>query len=184
MPRQPRFVEVEDGDENPEELDLPEFGDAVSAPSFSFPSASSILPQSDYPMPSTGGMPPSANAGFTPHMISEQQLEQLKRWSCVYPIYFDVSRSTSEGRKVPLTLAVKNPLAKELAEAAASIGIQCVFEVHSFLSILTLRSQIKPIPMTGQIQVASDSHIKPLKEKTQHPTNQNNKFTLQWQNTS
>jgi signal recognition particle subunit SRP19 len=62
-------------------------------------------------------------------MISQQDLEQFKSWSCVYPVYFDASRTLQEGRRVPLKLAIQNPMAKELAEAAASLGIQSVFEV-------------------------------------------------------
>jgi signal recognition particle subunit SRP19 len=118
MSRQPRFVEIND-DEDPEELDLPDFGG----------SSSSILSPQDFPQPSIGGMPSSANATFKPHMISQQDLQQFKNWSCIYPIYFDISRSLHEGRRVPLKHAVKNPMAKELAEACASLGIQSVFEV-------------------------------------------------------
>jgi signal recognition particle subunit SRP19 len=123
MSRQPRFEELDDADD-PEELDLPEFSASVPA--------GSILSRNDLPQPSTGGMPASANASINrPHMISEQDLEQFKHWSCIYPIYFDALRSLHEGRKVPRRLAVANPMAKELAEAASSIGVQSILEVGS-----------------------------------------------------
>ena len=118
MSHQPRFEEIDDEDD-PGELDLPTFGGTPSP----------HLTPNDFPQPSTGGMPKSADQGFKPHMISQQDLEQFKNWSCIYPVYFDSSRTLKEGRRVSLALAVKNPMAKELAEACASLGVQSVFEV-------------------------------------------------------
>jgi signal recognition particle subunit SRP19 len=118
MSRQPRFEEIEDEADDPAEMDLPD--DYAS---------SALLTPIDLPQPSTGGMPKSANDSFRPHMISQQDLEQFKHWSCIYPVYFDASRTLQEGRKVPLKLAIKNPLAKDLADATTSLGIQSVFEV-------------------------------------------------------
>jgi signal recognition particle subunit SRP19 len=120
MSRQPRFEEIEDEGDDPGELELPEFG-----------GPSTVLAPKDFPQPSTGGMPAAADQAFQPQHIKEQDMEQFKNWSCVYPIYFDVSRTLQEGRKVPLKYGVKNPMAKEIAEAAASLGIQSVFEVPS-----------------------------------------------------
>src|SRR5271156_1535760 len=121
MSRQPRFEELDEDAEDPDELDLPEF-------------PSSSLSRNDFPQPSTGGLPPSAAAaagGFNkPQMISPETLEQYKNWPCIYPVYFDATRSLQEGRRVPLKLAVENPLAKELASAAASLNIRSIFEVH------------------------------------------------------
>lgn len=114
----PRFEELDDDD--PVEMDLPEFGGS---------SSSSILPPNDRPQPASGGMPKSADASFKPHMITQQDLEQFKNWLCVYPIYFDASRSYKEGRRVPLKYAVKNPLAHQLAEATTSLNVQSIFEV-------------------------------------------------------
>jgi len=118
MSQQPRFEEIDDEDD-PGELDLPAFGGTTQP----------LLTRNDLPQPSTGGMPKSANEGFKPQMITQQDLEQFKNWSCIYPIYFDSSRSLKQGRRVPLSLAVKNPMAKELAEACASLGVQSVLEV-------------------------------------------------------
>ena len=115
----PRFEELDEDD--PAEMELPEFGD----------SSSSILPRHARPQPATGGMPKSADAAFKPHMITQQDLEKFKSWSCVYPVYFDASRSYTEGRRVPLKYAVKNPMAQQLAEATTSLSIQSIFEVIS-----------------------------------------------------
>jgi signal recognition particle subunit SRP19 len=144
MSRQPRFEEIDD-DSDPGELDLPEYG-----------GSSALLSPNDLPQASTGGMPKSADSSFKPHIISQQDLEHFKNWSCIYPVYFDASRSLQEGRRVPLKLAVKNPMAKELAEATASLGVQSVFEVL-FTTCprcqLILCSPTKLTQTTGQIQV-------------------------------
>jgi signal recognition particle subunit SRP19 len=113
----PRFEEIDDDD--PAEMDLAEFAGPSSV----------ILPAHDLPQPASGGMPTSADAAFKPHMITQQDLEEFKNWSCVYPIYFDASRSYKEGRRVPLKYAVENPMAQQLAEATTSLNIQSIFEV-------------------------------------------------------
>src|SRR5271170_2241362 len=128
MSRHARFEEIED-DDDPPELELP--GDLESSPS-------ALLSPNDFPQPSSGGMPKSADDSFKPQMISQQDMEQFKRWSCIYPVYFDVSRTLQEGRRVPLHMAVKNPLAKDLAAAAASLGIQSVMEVILLLHLRVL----------------------------------------------
>jgi len=122
MSRQPRFEELDENADDPDDLDVPEFGGGPS----------SILSPHEQPQPSSGGMPKTADASFKQpsKVISRQDLEKFKNWSCVYPVYFDASRSVQEGRRVPLKLAVRNPMAKELAEAAASLGIQSIFEVN------------------------------------------------------
>jgi len=122
MSRQARFEEIED-DDDPPELELPDLESSSSA----------LLSPNDLPQPSFGGMPQSADDSFKPHMVTQQDMEQFKRWSCIYPVYFDSSRTLQEGRRVPLHMAVRNPLAKDLADAAASMGIQSVLEVFPSL---------------------------------------------------
>lgn len=53
---------------------------------------------------------------------------QFKSWSCLYPVYFDVAKSTKQGRRVSTKEAVKNPLAKTIADACKVIGFSVVFE--------------------------------------------------------
>jgi signal recognition particle subunit SRP19 len=118
MSRQPRFEEIEDDGDDPGELDLPDFG-----------GSSTVLAPRDFPQPSTGGMPQSADSAFKPKTVPLQDQEQFKHWSCIYQVYFDASRSLREGRKVPQKLAISNPMAKELADAATSLNIQVYFEV-------------------------------------------------------
>lgn len=58
------------------------------------------------------------------------QPADIKDYQCIYPIYFDASRSRGEGRRVSSALAVRNPLAREIATACAQLRLQPVFEAH------------------------------------------------------
>ncbi len=46
----------------------------------------------------------------------------------IWTVFFDSSRPRSLGRKVPKSLAVRNPTVDELAEAVKALGFEC--EVH------------------------------------------------------
>lgn len=107
-----RFTEVQEGD------DEEEFDDDFDMP----------LP--DLPNTSGGGGSMSLPADpINPQGITYvQDTAQFKKWSCLYPIYFDAGKTTGQGRKVPLAAAVKNPLAKSLADAGKSLGFSVVFE--------------------------------------------------------
>jgi signal recognition particle subunit SRP19 len=52
-----------------------------------------------------------------------------KRWVCLYPVYFDASRSRAEGRRVSKKLAVANPLARTMADACAGVGLRVFIDV-------------------------------------------------------
>ena len=123
-----RIEEVVDDDEiadDPEEMDLDAFD-------FARPQHGSL--QSSSSQPSVGG----GGGGMTPDMIqammqqaqgsagppgnmqrhgqmSEQQRrearEATKKFQCIYPIYFDSTRSREDGRRVRKEDAVPNPLA-------------------------------------------------------------------------
>lgn len=60
--------------------------------------------------------------------ISKEELDEVKGFQLLYPCYFDKNRSHKEGRRVPLNLAVENPLAKTVADAVRNLGLLCIFE--------------------------------------------------------
>ncbi|CCD24854.1 RNA-binding signal recognition particle subunit SEC65 NDAI_0E00380 [Naumovozyma dairenensis CBS 421] len=60
--------------------------------------------------------------------VSKEILKDMKKFQILYPCYFDKNRSHKEGRRVPKELAVENPLAKTMADAAGNLGLICVFE--------------------------------------------------------
>ena len=80
-----------------------------------------------------GGMPPQMDQKERMRLEREQQ-EKCKSYQCIYPIYFDDSRSREEGRRVGKDLAVKNPLARDIVDALQQISglvhvaLQIVFE--------------------------------------------------------
>lgn len=66
---------------------------------------------------------------ITPNAQAEaQHRERSKHWQCIYPVYFDATRTRAEGRRVGKELAVENPLAREMVDAVAALGLQVVFE--------------------------------------------------------
>ncbi|KAF2119915.1 signal recognition particle, SRP19 subunit [Lophiotrema nucula] len=106
----PRVEEVSDSDSDPPEVDLsdvPSLIDTSQIPSSS--SMHMLQPQS-------------------PSVKTSTDREKSKHYQCLYPVYFDKSRTRAEGRRVGSELAVENPLAWELANAASSLGLTTVFE--------------------------------------------------------
>ncbi|GAV55948.1 hypothetical protein ZYGR_0AZ01200 [Zygosaccharomyces rouxii] len=60
--------------------------------------------------------------------MSREEMDEIKAFQVLYPCYFDKRRSHAEGRRVPLKLAVENPLAKTVADAVRGLGLLCIFE--------------------------------------------------------
>lgn len=46
----------------------------------------------------------------------------------IWPVYFDADRSRTEGRRVPLELAIEDPTADEIARAVQQVGYDAVIE--------------------------------------------------------
>lgn len=53
---------------------------------------------------------------------------EFKAYQTIYPLYFDASRTRSEGRRVASSEAVTNPLAREIVDAVQYLGLKTVFE--------------------------------------------------------
>jgi signal recognition particle subunit SRP19 len=130
----PRVEEVSDSDpdvvSDPEEGDIDDFVD------------SDILrriPQSQSSQPApAASMPPSAAAAaarmLDPSAPADQTLAHdadrsaYASFQCLYPVYFDASRTLSQGRRVPASLAVRNPLAREIANACSRLRLPTLLE--------------------------------------------------------
>jgi signal recognition particle subunit SRP19 len=50
----------------------------------------------------------------------------------IWPVYIDSSKSISEGRKIPLKYAVKNPTLDEIVEAAKILNLNPIIERKSY----------------------------------------------------
>ena len=107
MSRNAQVEEVSDSD--PEEV----------APSDPLPpnTKESILSGAGVPPPGAMRQPPP-----------EPQREIPKHYQCLYPVYFDKTRSRAEGRKVGSELAVENPLAREIVDAVQMLGLHVGLE--------------------------------------------------------
>lgn len=89
----------------------------------------SIIERASIPIRSNP--PPAAPTPMAPPMaqqMPEPQREIPKHFQCLYPIYFDKTRSRVEGRKVGSELAVENPLARDIMDAVQMLGLQAGLE--------------------------------------------------------
>lgn len=112
MSHHARMEEISDSDSDPAEMDISDFDPASIMSPVNIPSSGPMLqPQ----------LRPSAAQQTTDR-------EKSKHWQCLYPIYFDSSRTRAEGRRIGQEQAVPNPLAREIVDAAASLGLNVVFE--------------------------------------------------------
>ncbi|ELU12447.1 hypothetical protein CAPTEDRAFT_172694 [Capitella teleta] len=46
-----------------------------------------------------------------------------ERWVCIYPLYINSKKTLAEGRRVPLTKGVDNPLYSEIRDVCAAAGL-------------------------------------------------------------
>ncbi|KAI1388487.1 signal recognition particle, SRP19 subunit [Hypoxylon trugodes] len=123
-----RIEEVSDSDlSDPSEGDIDDFVE------------SDILRQKQPPTTTTSSSRPStqippSSGSFLQHPSTapaqQVQASDIKDYQMLYPVYFDSTRSRAEGRRVPKSLAVTNPLAREIASACASLRLSPVFEAH------------------------------------------------------
>lgn len=108
----PRVEEVSDSDSDPSEMDIEDVTSIIEPRKI--PAASPVPQQMLQPQ--------------SPAIKTSTDREKSKHYQCLYPIYFDKARSRAEGRRVGKELAVANPLAREMADAAADLGLKTVFE--------------------------------------------------------
>ncbi|KAI1750575.1 signal recognition particle, SRP19 subunit [Xylaria castorea] len=145
----PRIEEVSDSDDDvsdPSEGDIDDFQDSDilrAVPTKPTPSQS------------------QARASPSPQQQQQQQQQQhteqqapqpglqpadIKDYQMLYPVYFDAARTRAQGRRVSASLAVKNPLAREIANACAALRLSPVFEAH--------RTHPKDWANPGRVRVA------------------------------
>ena len=63
-----------------------------------------------------------------PQMQTTTDDKAYKAYQCLYPVYFDATRTRAEGRRVSRSLAVANPLAIDIVQACAGLRLQTVLE--------------------------------------------------------
>ncbi|KAI9721604.1 MAG: signal recognition particle subunit [Chrysothrix sp. TS-e1954] len=107
-----RVEEVSDSD--PDEMDIADISPAPRQNGGSLMNPSDIPHQTQQP-----SVPAPAH-----------DPKRFKHWACLYPIYFDASKTRAEGRRVSKSLAVHNPLAREMCDAIFRLGLQMAFEAE------------------------------------------------------
>ena len=115
----PRVEEVSESDSDPSIEDPSEYAPSLIRPSQIPPPTSSSRPQQQ---------PPEYLQPQFQSPATTQDTEAHKHYQCIYPLYFDASRTRAQGRRVGKEQAVENPLARTIVDATAALGIQTVFE--------------------------------------------------------
>lgn len=123
MAHHARIEELSDSDSDPSDMDPSDFDPTQFA--------NSLISPANIPS-TTSSMPSGSQAELQPQVrisqSQDEQREKTKHWQCLYPIYFDSSRSRAEGRRVGKAQAVPNPLAREIVDACQGLGLSIVFE--------------------------------------------------------
>ena len=177
----PRIEEVSDDEDDdqdfaddPEEMDLDAFDFArpqkVSLQSSSISAAvaaeesqmtpeaiqSMLQPRSTPNVPSSSSLPPPPDT----RAAQQQQLEQSKIHQCIYPVYFDASRSRAQGRRVSAQDAVANPLARDLVDALTAIERE--FNIPLQILLEPGRTHPKDWANPGRVRVLVKKDGKPV----------------------
>lgn len=139
MSRHARIEEVSDSD--PDEMDLvafdprnaapPPYAASTHTPDRTFipgSAAPSLVPRAHLPSPSPSPSPAYTSSDPTTQYVNAGDASAYKSYQCLYPVYFDASRSRRGGRRVSAALAVPNPLARALVDACAALQLKTVFE--------------------------------------------------------
>ncbi|KAL8917686.1 MAG: hypothetical protein Q9208_007812 [Pyrenodesmia sp. 3 TL-2023] len=92
-----------------------------------FSAPASLIRPSQIPPPSNN-LPSHIQPQFASPPNTTTDPSAHKHYACIYPLYFDASRTHSQGRRVSASRAVSNPLARTIVDAVAALGLQTVFE--------------------------------------------------------
>ena len=119
----PRIEEVSESDSDPSEMDIDDMNELLQARRADEIISARNIPASALHQDRQEMLQPQG-----PNIKTSTDREKSKHFQCLYPVYFDKLRTRAEGRRVGQELAVENPLAREMADAAASLGLSTVFE--------------------------------------------------------
>lgn len=112
-------------DSDPDEVFPADSSDAASDFIISPANIPSSTARASAPAPSVSSAIPARPAAAA---SAPPRREIPKHYQCLYPVYFDKSRSRAQGRKVSSELAVENPLAREIVDAVQQLGLAVGFE--------------------------------------------------------
>ncbi|KAH7192235.1 signal recognition particle, SRP19 subunit [Fusarium flagelliforme] len=124
----PRIEEVSDSDfdSDPAEGDIDDFADSDIMRRVEPTGPRTAPAAAAPPRQEPAIVPADAPVGGT--MPASADRSAYADFQCLYPVYFDASRSRAEGRRVGAELAVKDPLAREIANACSRLRLPTLFE--------------------------------------------------------
>jgi signal recognition particle subunit SRP19 len=128
MANHARIEEVSDSDSDvmdPEEGDIMDLATFTSSNTFKGPRVTP--PNRNQTLTNPSNIPSTVQRPAAPPQ-PQFDAAKSKNWHCIYPIYFDASKTRDEGRRVGKAQAVKNPLARTIVDAVARLGLNIVFE--------------------------------------------------------
>lgn len=125
-PIAPRLQKTIKRDQNYD--DLPLFPE-LPRPRKIVPQAPTMPTMPSMPMMSPmGGRDMSLPPDDYKQQLTEEDFQHLKKFQLIYPCYFDINRTHSQGRRMPKEFCVENPLAKTMGDYLKMIGMPCVLE--------------------------------------------------------
>ena len=154
----PRIEEVSDSD--PSEGDISDFDESdillSTASRPTKPATSTDIPHlaQQFRPPSAA---PETQAGPRTHYTTAQDAKKYADFSVLYPLYFSSLHSRQAGRRVPSSLAVPNPLARDIAHACSQLGLQVLFEPG--------KSHPRDWSNPGRVRVRLEGGDHPVKNK-------------------
>lgn len=91
--------------------------------------------------------------------LTDEEKKELASMQCIYPCYFDINRSVSQGRRAPKKYCVENPLAKTVLDATKNLHIPSMLE--------TDKSHPQDFGNPGRVRLAIKFQGKPVDSKIQ-----------------
>lgn len=181
----PRIEEVDDDiADDPEEMDLDAFDFARPKGMSLGQSAKSEMPDGIEAMQAllqgqrqASGGPRTSNMAQVSDkerekLLREQQ-ERSKNYQCIYPVYFDATRSREEGRRIRREDAVSNPLAREIADALAYVASSYGVDLRIVLE--PTKTHPKDWANPGRVKALVKKDGKPVSSKLS-----NSKLSNEW----
>ncbi|RPB19408.1 signal recognition particle protein, partial [Terfezia boudieri ATCC MYA-4762] len=115
-----RHAQIEEVEDDPDHFDITEY-DPRSAQR----NAAASIPFMD---PAEIANQFQAHGNPQMQFVKESNSAAFKGYQVIYPIYFDLTRSREQGRRVNKEYAVNNPLAREIVDCCNLNGLKTVFE--------------------------------------------------------
>lgn len=133
MEKRPVLEEVDDDDIDNMDMDIAQFDPSLKTPIA--PIHKPVITRSQdaeqpvFTPPVMQQALPADRDIVDPSKFTAEEREELGRFQIIYPCYFDINRSHSEGRRVSIDRAVENPLAKTILDACRQLKLPVLLEL-------------------------------------------------------